>query len=212
MDPVAPIHATDSMDESDQRRATNTMDSADTKDSIATPSTPRPSSDVPSTHRNDLGDVDALDPDCVLMMRTSQTSQFRLLMDYLKDISTEVQFKFSPDGLKVISLDPVKIALISMHVKTEFFYCPQPITAGINVTVLYKLLRNLTSAGYMLELSMSSKDMDLLTVQLSNSDKRTKTTNKLRLLRLPDEVITIPNTTFNRVLSIPSSDFQRYVR
>ncbi|KAG5184091.1 hypothetical protein JKP88DRAFT_315694 [Tribonema minus] len=160
----------------------------------------------------DLGSVDDLDPDCILCMRSSQTSQWRLLVDFLKDLITECPISFSQDGMKLISLDPIKVALLHLQAKSEFYYCKSEITVGMNITALYKMLRNLTTGGYMLEFSMSSKEMDVLSIQLINSDKRTCTSNKLKLLKLPQETLIIPSTNFQRVLSIPSADLQRHVR
>ncbi|KAG5186467.1 hypothetical protein JKP88DRAFT_241075 [Tribonema minus] len=164
------------------------------------------------TKRNELGDVDDLPADCILMMRSTQTSQWRSIFDFVKDVTTEVPFKFDTEGLSIITLDPLKIALISVRAVTEFYYCKAPLNVGINVTVLYRLLRNLTSAGYVLEISMFQNETDVIHVQITNRDKRSVVRNKIKLLRLPDEVITIPSTTFDRVLSIPSSDLQRYIR
>ncbi|KAG5191375.1 FirrV-1-A6, partial [Tribonema minus] len=138
--------------------------------------------------------------------------QWRLLVDFLKDLITECPITFNQDGMKLISLDPVKVALLHLQAKSEFYYCKSEFTVGMNITALYKMLRNLTTGGFMLEFSMSSKEMDVLSIQLINSDKRTCTSNKLKLLKLPQETLIIPSTNFQRVLSIPSADLQRHVR
>jgi len=74
------------------------------------------------------------------------------------------------------------------------------------------MLRSLTTGGYLIEFVLDDDDPEYLRITISNSDKRVKTTHRLRLLNLADEQISIPATTFNRVLSIPSTDFQRYIK
>ena len=78
--------------------------------------------------------------------------------------------------------------------------------------VPYRMLRNLTTSGFMLEFKLTAEESDFLHITITNTDKKTVTRNKLKLLRLPDEEIIIPATVFNRVLSMPSTDFQRYIR
>lgn len=92
------------------------------------------------------------------------------------------------------------------------YYCREDIRIGLNISALYRMLRNLTTSGYTLEFSVTDDSRDYLNVIISNSEKRTQTRNKLKLLRLPEEEISIPSANFQRVLSIPSGDFQRYVR
>ena len=74
------------------------------------------------------------------------------------------------------------------------------------------MLRSLTTGGYLIEFLLSSKEPNYLKITISNSDKRVKTTHRLLLLDLSDEIMDIPATTFTRVLSIPSTDFQRYIK
>jgi proliferating cell nuclear antigen PCNA len=160
----------------------------------------------------DLGSVDDVPASTIMMMRSSQATVWRVLVDFLKDLCCETPVMFNEDGLKLISLDPIKVALLHLQAKPEFYVCREPITIGLNVTALYKMLRNLTTGGYMLEFSIDSGERDVLAIKLINSDKRTCTSNKLKLLNLPQETLIIPSTNFQRVLSIPSADLQRHVR
>lgn len=150
--------------------------------------------------------------DVVVCMQTQQTQQFRLLIDALKDLIPECPIKFEADGMKLVSMDPAHVALIHLHATSEFYHCKRDVSLGVNIIALYKMLRNLTTSGFMLEISYHASESDILRVVVTNVDKRTRTENKLKLLRLPDENIIIPSTTFNRVLSMPSTDLQRYIR
>lgn len=159
-----------------------------------------------------LGSIEDMDSNVIVCMRTFKTQQWRTLVDALKDLVPEVPITFGPDGLKLVSMDPAHIALIHLHAKSEFYYCKETTVTGLHMNTLYKMLRNLTTGGYQLELSILADDADHLQVIITNNEKRTCIRNRLRLLRLRQDVITIPPTTFSRVLSIPSGDFQRYIR
>lgn len=166
------------------------------------------SQDVDST----FGSVSDLGPNVVMCMRTLQAAQWRTLADALKDLVPECAVKFDKTGLKIVSMDLGHVALIHLHAISEFYYCKEEITVGLNVLALYRMLRNLTTAGYLLEFTLTSDNPDHLQVIVTNTDKRTVTRNNLKLLRLPDESIHIPTTIFHRVLSMPATDFQRYIR
>ncbi|KAG5192864.1 hypothetical protein JKP88DRAFT_272179 [Tribonema minus] len=136
----------------------------------------------------------------LVLLRTSHSQQWRTLADALKDLVPECPVTFGADGLKLVSMDPGMIALICW------------LMVGLNVAALYRMLRNLTTGGYILELSIHESTPDRMSVVVSNGEKRVRTCHSLKLLRLPEEIITIPPAVFQRVLSIPSADFQRYVR
>jgi proliferating cell nuclear antigen len=159
-----------------------------------------------------FGSLDDLPDNVVVCMRTFQAAQWRTLADALKDLVPECSVKFDKTGMKLISMDPGHIALVHLHALSEFYYCKEEITIGLNVMALYKMLRNLTTAGYMLEFTLTSDAPEYLQIVVTNTDKRTVTKNNLRLPRLPYESFFIPTTIFNRVLSLPSTDFQRHIR
>lgn len=160
-----------------------------------------------------MNDTPIDDPDVLVMMRTSLASQIRTLFDTLKELVPEAPITFETSSLKITSMDSTKCALCHIVCTTEFYFCADPPrTIGINVAALYKCLRSLTTTGYVLEMAMYKSKPDFLTVTVSNVDKRTVVTNEIRLLKLPSQEITIPAVTFSRVISMPASDFQRYVR
>ena len=153
-----------------------------------------------------------LDPDVRVCLRTSQTSQWKTLVDILKDLIVESPIHFDETGMKLVSMDPAQVALISVHAKSEFYVCREPVRIGISMISLHRLLRNLTPSGYIMELSLLYSEPQFMRLRLTNPDKRSVSFNKIHLLRLDIEEITIPSTVFDRVLSLPSTDFQRHIR
>lgn len=159
-----------------------------------------------------LGSLMELDSDVIMCMRTLQSGQWRTLVDALKDLCPEVPVKFDHEGMKLISMDVAHVVLIHVHAVSEFYYCKSQITIGLNVQALYKMLRSLTTSGYMLEFVLRASDDEHLFITITNNEKRTSIRHSLNLMQLGDTSISIEPTTFHRVLSLPATDFQRYVK
>ncbi len=148
----------------------------------------------------------------IFVMKTSQCLQFKVLFDCLKDLLTEVNFNFTEKCIKLICMDPGRIGMIHLEINNvEHYECAYPIVAGMYVGYLYKMMRSMNSGDFM-EWRIYEDDPNALQVLLINSDKRTRTTNTLKLLDLDIEEIEIPNVKFDRVISMPSSDLSRYIR
>jgi proliferating cell nuclear antigen len=178
---------------------------------------PNQSSDeqlIGSVPRGDSIDGEGSGEDDVYVMRlqTSQALQFKTLLDVLKDLITEVNIKFEKDLIKLVSLDPGKIGMVHLVVnKIEFYQCSQELYVGIYVAYLYKILRSVTTSHH-LEWRIRKDDLNILEIIVTNPEKRTFTTHKIKTLNLDVEDVIIPHVTFEYVISMPSSDLQKYIK
>ena len=71
----------------------------------------------------------------IVEIKTVQSNAIRILFEALKDILTDVNLQISNEGLKIISMDGSKQAVVNLKLeasKFEKFYCSKPIKAGIN--------------------------------------------------------------------------------
>jgi proliferating cell nuclear antigen len=151
--------------------------------------------------------------DCIVYFSTSQVVQLKTLLDALKELLTEVNLRFDDKGFKIISLDPGKIGMIHASVTNlEKYYCSQtPFFAGIYVAYIYKILRSVNTSHH-LECKIKASTPKMMELVVSNGDKRTQTIHRLKLLDLDVEEINIPVVDFEYVISIPSAEFQKYVK
>ena len=149
----------------------------------------------------------------LLLMQTSQCLQFKSLIECLKELLCEVNMDFiEGKGIRLVSIDPGRVAMIHLVVNNiERFYAKGTVTAGINVVVLYKMIRSMTSNDFM-EWRIYEDEPHRMEIELSNSERRTKTVNSIKLLDLDAEDIIIPQVEFDRVVSMPSPELSRYVR
>ena len=75
----------------------------------------------------------------------------------------------------------------------------------------YKIIKTINNND-ILSLFIYEDDVNHLGVKLENVDKNTRTTYKINLLDLHNQNYEIPEVTFNSVVTLPSSDFQKITR
>jgi proliferating cell nuclear antigen PCNA len=154
-----------------------------------------------------------LDKEVTMCMRTSQTAQWKTLFDTLKDVIPETRVAFNDVGLKIVTKDQSnKYALIHLEISSEFYYCAEPVTVGVNLVQLYRMLRSLTCSGYFLQFTLRTDTPGYLNVTIDNCDQKIKITHQLQLLDIPGATIDIEPCISNRVLSMPSVHLQRYIK
>lgn len=149
----------------------------------------------------------------VLLMRTAQCVQFKSLIECLKELLSEVNIDFiQGKGMRLVSIDPGRIGLLHLEVNNiEYFYANGVVTAGLSMLHLYRMIRSMTSGDFM-EWRIYEDDIHRMEIELSNSERRTKTVNSIKLLDLDEVDIVIPQVEFDRVVSMPSSELSKHVR
>lgn len=149
----------------------------------------------------------------LVLLRTSQCLQFKSLMECLKELLTEVNMEFiEKKGIRLVSIDPGNIAMVHLVINAvEYFYAKGTVTAGLNMAFLYKMIRSLASGDFM-EWRIYEDSPHKMHIELSNSERRTKTINTIKLLDLDEVDITIPHVEFDRVVSMPSAELAKHIR
>ena len=145
-------------------------------------------------------------------LKTVQASAFKAVFEVLKDIINDVNVSFTSKGLNILTLDTARVTLVHMSLGAENFEeyeCPVPITAGMNMANMYKLLKSISSTDT-LTLGITGRDyMDIL---IENLAKKSSTSFRLKLLDINDDILELPDVEMNVVTTLPSVDFQRIAR
>ena len=81
-----------------------------------------------------------------LEITTVQSSAIRILFESLKDVLTDVNIHANSQGIKIMSMDGSKSAIV--HVKLlasqfEKFECSTPFVMGVNMLSLFKILKSI---------------------------------------------------------------------
>ena len=147
-----------------------------------------------------------------MYLQTIQASALRTIFEVLKDIINDVNVYFTPQGIKVVSLDTAHVTLINMFLPAENFEeysCDTEIIAGINLTNMYKLLKSVTNND---SLRMKIDDNDILEIEIENTVKHSTTKFRLKLLDINEDDLSVPDIDMDLVTTLPSVDFQRVAR
>jgi len=149
-----------------------------------------------------------------IVVKTVQTNAFKTLCEALKEILTDTNLIFTPEGIKIIAMDPSHTVLVHLKLEKESFeeyFCTDKITAGISMLNFFKLIKTMTNNDT-LTLYIERADENKLGIRIENGEKNSITTYKLNLMDLNEENISIPPAAFESIITLPSSDFQKICR
>lgn len=152
--------------------------------------------------------------DCVFLLRTTQSSVIKTVVEGLKDLINDTNIEISQDGLQIITVDGKNCVIIHLKLVAKAFstfHCSSNVTVGVNVKSLYTLLRtagnNEVLTMYILR-TPSGTD-DYIHIIIENKDKKLKDVSKLRTMELNNHTFQIPQMEFNSVIKMSSGDFQK---
>ena len=148
------------------------------------------------------------------LIRTVQASAIRTLVEALKEILTDVNIEIDSSGMKIMAMDSSHVALIHMKlISTNFekFYCPKPVTCGVSMLRLFKLLK-IMSPNDALTLFVEKNEPSDLKISVETGEKGLTHDFSLKLMDLFIDKVDVPPAEFSSVLRVPSGDFQKLCR
>ena len=85
----------------------------------------------------------------IFNIKTVQSGAIRILIEALKEILTDGNITITPEGIKLIAMDPTHSVLIHLKLQSEnfeYFHVSKKITIGINMLNLFKLIKTMTNS------------------------------------------------------------------
>lgn len=167
----------------------------------------------------------------ILEVKTVQSCAFRVLIESLKELLTDVNIEFrrkdivkdendketikSKGGLRIMAINNKKTVLIHLKLDADnfqVFKCEKPkITIGVNMANFFKLIKTIDSSS-ILTLFIDSDEIGKLGIRIENAEKKQVSTYKLGLMDLDNNPLEVPPTSFDSVITMPSSDFHKLCR
>lgn len=141
-----------------------------------------------------------------------QASAFKAVFEVLKDILNDVNIYFTPEGIRVTTLDTAQSALIDMFLRADNFEeysCPDEIVAGVNISNTFKLLKTITNNDI---ITMAVNSKEHIDISIQNESKKSNTKFQLKLLDINEEQIELPAIEMSVTTTMQSADFQRICR
>lgn len=143
---------------------------------------------------------------------TVQSMAFKTSFEVLKDIINDANMYFTKDGIRILTLDTARSALVDLNLSCENFEsysCPTDVVAGVNITNTYKILKTITNND---TLTVEILQPDYMNIHIENSTKKSNTHFRLKLLDINEEIIEVPKVDMTVMTTLPSVDFQRICR
>ena len=141
-----------------------------------------------------------------------QASAFKAVFEVLKDVLNDVNIYFKKTGMRIITLDTARTALVDMFLSSDNFEeytCDDDIIAGVNISNTFKLLKTITNNDI---ITMSITSKEFIDIEIQNDAKKSNTKFNLKLLDINEDQIELPEIEMNVVTTMQSIDFQRICR
>ena len=154
------------------------------------------------------------DDDYFIYIKTVQSIAFKILVEALKEILTDINLEFDQNGIKIQSLDSSRTVLVYLTLEAENFekyHCETKKIIGVNTLNLFKLIKTMNNNDT-LSLYLSKDNISQLGILIENGEKNSQTTYNLNLIDIDEQDINIPDLEFNSIITMPSNDFQKLLR
>ena len=149
-----------------------------------------------------------------LYIKSVQSQSIKMLVESLKEVLTDINLYFDNNGLKIMTMDNARVALVYVRlIKDNFeeYQCKNKIMCGINMIYLFKLLKTVSNSD-VLTIFIRSNLINELGIRIENKEKNTITESYLKMLDISEEKLEIPDIIYDSVISMPSVDLQKYCR
>lgn len=165
----------------------------------------------------------------ILQVTTVQAGAFRILVEALKEILTDVNINFTKkvenvneNGDKVVTGGMGILAVNSSHsvlihllldaVNFDEYMCKKnKLTIGLNMTSFFKYIKTMSNLDT-LTLFVDDEDPNRLGIRIENSEKNKVSNYKLNLMDLDYYDYTIPPAEFTSVITMPAAEFHKICR
>jgi len=149
----------------------------------------------------------------VLECLLQQSSILKRAVDAMKDLCKDVNFDCSERGLQVQSMDNSHVALVALVLReTAFqdFKCDRPVSLGMNVEALAKVLKMCGEKDSLKVRAENGADHVSFQTESSSEDKIAEF--DLKLMEIESEHMEIPEQTYKCLVKLPSAEFLKIVR
>lgn len=158
--------------------------------------------------------MDRIEEQSAFFLHTVQSHALRCTIEALKDVLLDVSLHIDAEGIKICTLDYSRTAIVYLKIdgdKCERFKCETPMSIGISVSSLFKLIKSATMSD-LISLYILRNSLEKLRISIDCKDRCMLIESELNTLDLDDDSIKIPSISFSTILIMPSAEFQKNVR
>jgi len=154
-----------------------------------------------------------LESECSFFCSTVQGSTIRGVLETLKDVVYEACFKFTRDGIKLITLDSSKKSLVYLNLHSESFdtySCESDMVIGVNLASFTKLLKSVNKN--IITFFVEKNNPYSLGLVIESHEKKRVSIFRVPVLDIEFSDMRYPEMDFDATLQLQSADFQKLCR
>jgi proliferating cell nuclear antigen len=144
-----------------------------------------------------------------LTIVNKRSLEFKQILDTIHELPiSETNLNFNENGLNIQTMDSSHVSVVMLDIDKQFFdkyQCISPITIGINLDLLTKLLKSVTKKDH---LRLVKNDIDDYLFLSIYNDVRTQDFN-VPLFEFSTDALSIPSIDYRLVYNISSDEFSK---
>lgn len=151
---------------------------------------------------------------CRVYLKSVQAGAIRQMFEVLKEIIHDGNLVFTPEGVRLATMDSAKCSLVYLRLRGEAFeeyQCATPTRVGMNMAATYKLVKSCGTHDTII-LYVKEDAPNELGIHIENAEKNSRTDFSLKLLDVDGNDIKIPDIEFDSVVTLPSTMFLKVCR
>ncbi|CCH59098.1 hypothetical protein TBLA_0B02560 [Henningerozyma blattae CBS 6284] len=149
----------------------------------------------------------------MLEAKFEEASLFKRIIDGFKDCVQLVNFQCKQDGIIAQAVDDSRVLLVSLEIGVEAFQeyrCDHPITLGIDLASLSKILRCGNNNDTLTLIAEDTPDSVMLLFEDTKKDRIAEF--NLKLMDIDADFLKIEELVYESTLNLPATEFVRVVR
>ena len=151
-----------------------------------------------------------------IYLETIKINKFKQLVEALKEIVLDVNLDFSPEGLKMKSINVTETVLVKLTITPDIgdYYCKKTRSLGINMGRFHQIIKSLNNQDVLsIFVEEGEEERNILVVNIENKAKGISNRYEMNIFDPIKNVEgMIPEIEYGCVFKMPSADFQRICR
>ena len=150
----------------------------------------------------------------LFVIKTLKAVIIKQLVEIIKPYIKETNILFTPEYIKISTVDISKTSVTYVKLKAEKFesyYCKEPITIGIDTSVFFKTIKS-ANRRETITFSMDENDPDKLRVELADLFQGKIKSYSVPLLALETKMVQLQDMEFDYIINMPSIQFQQIIK
>lgn len=142
--------------------------------------------------------------------RLQEAELLKRIVNVVKQLCTQVNFEFSPNGIILQEMDSAHISFASLYLsgeKIKDYKCDKTYVLGINLDSLHKILHCANGTD---ELTLRYKDgQEYLTVLFESGVRISMF--RIKLMHIDCERLNLPDTEYQACIKLSGTSWKRYI-